>query len=363
MTRYMSRNCKRRRGTVAVLVGVLAIPLLAMVAFSVDYGYLLSTRTDLQRAADAAALAAVQDLIEVSEGTEGLGAVRATVGNFAADNTDASFQVLDGDIEIGEYDPATIYSCITFVDVVSYYDAVRVTLRRDSMANDPVSLFFAPALGFRNSNVDVKATAVLQKSKALEPGAMILPIAVPIEAWEAVGMGDEWSIYADMRVEDRFGNVLPGNWGTVDIGAENNSTDALRDQILGGLSQGDLDRLYGDGRISQDTHIDSDVPAWLQADTGFSAGMKSAVQQIHGETRLVPIYDSDNGESGNNVEFHIVGWGVVAVVDSQFTGNPNKRHVTVRRSYAYHGELPPQQDLSNTEGVIQGAFTSPALVE
>ena len=41
---------------------VLAIPLLAMVAFSVDYGFLLSTRTDLQRAADAAALAAAVEL-------------------------------------------------------------------------------------------------------------------------------------------------------------------------------------------------------------------------------------------------------------------------------------------------------------
>lgn len=363
--RNISRSLKRRRGTMIVLLGILAVPLLAMVAFSVDYGFLLKTRTDLQGAADAAALAAVQDLIEFSEGIENLASVKITVRNYAVDNTDASFQVLDADIEVGEYDPDTIYSSsgVTLVASPDYYDTVRVTLRRDTTANSPVSLFFAPVMGIQNSDINVTATAVLQKSTALEPGAMILPIAIPLAAWEANDMGAEWSVYADSRVEDSFGNVLPGNWGTVDIGGRDNSTDALRDQTLNGLSQDDLNVLHSETRIDQNTHIDSDVPTWVQADTGFSVGIKSAVQAVHGETRLVPIYGNLSGEPGNGLEYQIVAWGVVTVIDSLFTGNPNNRHITVKKSYAYHGELPPQSDLSNTVGVIEGAFTSPALVE
>ena len=61
MTR--NRYQSRRSGAIAALAALLLIPMLALVALCVDYGYLLVVRTDLQRAADAAALAAVRDLI------------------------------------------------------------------------------------------------------------------------------------------------------------------------------------------------------------------------------------------------------------------------------------------------------------
>ena len=58
----MKRNRKsKRRGAILALVALLMVPLFAMLAFAVDYGYLLKVRTDLQRTADAAALAAVQE--------------------------------------------------------------------------------------------------------------------------------------------------------------------------------------------------------------------------------------------------------------------------------------------------------------
>src|SRR5262245_32381419 len=47
-----------RRGAVAVLAALLTIVMLGLVAFAVDLGYILSTKQELQRTADAAALAA-----------------------------------------------------------------------------------------------------------------------------------------------------------------------------------------------------------------------------------------------------------------------------------------------------------------
>ena len=67
-----------RRGTVAVLVAVLSVPMFGMAAFAVDYGYILWIRTELQRAVDAAALAAVQELAPATDGSQDLDAVRAT---------------------------------------------------------------------------------------------------------------------------------------------------------------------------------------------------------------------------------------------------------------------------------------------
>ena len=354
---------ERRLGAIAPLAAVLLIPLLGLVAFAIDYGYLLMVRADLQRSADAAALACVVDLLPDENDNQDLDAVRSRAREYAALNMDdVAFSVPDGDIEMGRYDTTTVYSSVDLLDAGTY-DTVRVTLRRDSQANSPVSLFLAPLIGVDTADVSVSATAVMQKGYMLEPGADILPFAVPQAAWDAQDIGDEWSIYGDSKLEDEFGNTIPGNWGTVDIGATNNSTADLRDQINQGLRQSDLDALYADGRISTDEFIDGSEPAWMQADTGLSSGIKSAVIAAHGTTRLVPIYDSFGGSfNGNNLEFHIVKWDVVTLVTSNWQGSKNT-YVTVMKSYSYDGHLRPNPDLSSTDDSIEGAFTVPALVE
>ena len=49
---------RRRRGSIVPLSVLLMVPLLGMLAFTIDLGYIAWTATDLQTAADAAALAA-----------------------------------------------------------------------------------------------------------------------------------------------------------------------------------------------------------------------------------------------------------------------------------------------------------------
>jgi len=340
--------------------------LIAMVAFAVDFGWIFKVRTDMQRSADAAALAAVQDLIPAVDGSQDLNSARAAVRNYVRSNLkNASFKVVDDDIQIGRYDPSQIYSNVTLLNSGTL-DAVRVTLRRDGAINPRVALFFARALGIMDANVTVTATAVLQKPTLLIPGAKILPIAIHADVWNGQDLGDTWSVYGDGRIEDEYGHEIPGNWGSVDIGATSNSTSDLVDQILNGLRQDDLDDLYADERILQDAHINGSEKMWVQSDTGFSAGMKSAIRDIQGLERLVPIYAQVRGASGNNVEFQIVSWGVVTVVDSRWHGGKHS-YIQVQKSYMYDGHLGTQPNsLSNsldTPGVITGAFSSPVLVE
>src|SRR5436190_20070435 len=54
----------KRAGAIAPLAALLIIPLVAMVAFAVDLGYIIQVRTDLQNTADAAALAGAQQSME-----------------------------------------------------------------------------------------------------------------------------------------------------------------------------------------------------------------------------------------------------------------------------------------------------------
>ena len=55
-------NTNRRRGAIVPLFALLLIPLLAMLAFSIDAGWMVLCRTDLQNTADAAALAGAEKL-------------------------------------------------------------------------------------------------------------------------------------------------------------------------------------------------------------------------------------------------------------------------------------------------------------
>ena len=61
-----TRSCRSRRGqrkgVVAVLMALLAVPLMGMAAFSVDMAWIAAAESRLQGAADAAALAGTEQL-------------------------------------------------------------------------------------------------------------------------------------------------------------------------------------------------------------------------------------------------------------------------------------------------------------
>jgi Flp pilus assembly protein TadG len=362
MTHKRKLTYRDRRGAIMVMAALLMTVLVGLIAFSVDYGYLLKIRTDLQRSADASALAAVQDLIRKPDGTQDLDKARATVRKYVGDNlTDTSFQVANSDIQIGRYNPQSIYTGVSLLGTGTF-DTVRVTLRRDGGVNSAVPLFFARLLGLQNAAVVATATAVLQKGEYMGPGVEILPFATPLALWNSLQPGDLWSAYGDGKLKDGSGSDVPGNWGTTDIGSNNNSSSDLNDQILNGLRQSDLDALHTDGRISQTSHIDSSVPLWTQGDTGLSSGLKQSVQAVHGKQKLIPIYDGLAVPNGSHVDFHVVGWGVVTVIDSEWKGFTNTR-VIVKKSHWFNGKLRPKGSLSASSGYIDGAYTSPVLVD
>jgi hypothetical protein len=331
-----------------------------MVAFSVDYGYLLKAKTDLQRAADAAALAAVQSLPTPDGSYPDVETVRAVVRSYAAANAGDQFTVLDADIEIGRFEPSTIYSKVEILHS-GIPDTVRVTLRRDGNANPRAQLFFAKAIGFGEAAVTATATAALQKASGLKAGADILPFAVPLDEWQKQELGESWSIYGDGRIVDDWGNEVAGNWGSVDVGHSSNSSDDINDQVLTGLKQSDIDALYAEGAIPVTTHINALHPMWLDADSGLSSGVKNAIYEIINEQRLVPIYDTLLNAGGDNMQAHIVRWGVVTVSDSRFWG-AKKTYIEITKAHMYDGDLYPQ-DLGDDLNVIPGAFTAPVLLE
>src|SRR5262245_12479582 len=54
----------QRRGNIIVLTALLMIGLISFAAFAIDLGYLYAVRVELQRCADASAIAATWELID-----------------------------------------------------------------------------------------------------------------------------------------------------------------------------------------------------------------------------------------------------------------------------------------------------------
>jgi hypothetical protein len=130
---------------------------------------------------------------------------------------------------------------------------------------------------------------------------------------------------------------------------------------LSGLTQDDLDSLYNQNRISTTEYIDSGLVIKLNGDTGLSAGLKFAVRDVETQMRIAPVYREMIGQGGN-LEFEIIEWVAIEVVNSSWHGSQNSS-IEVRKSYIYDQNLFPVNDLSDLTETIGGAYTVAVLVE
>ncbi|MFQ5495547.1 MAG: TadG family pilus assembly protein, partial [Phycisphaerae bacterium] len=161
---FKKRESQRSRAAVAVQV-LVALPLIfGLAAITVDVGVMYNTRSDMQRAADAAALAAVGVIAEAPDGTNPIPAAAATAADFVTRNAVVG-RVLEvdpqTDVQAGRavYDP--IANTYNFTAGQQPLNAVRVTIRHtSSSANGALPLYFASLFGKSATNVTARATAM-----------------------------------------------------------------------------------------------------------------------------------------------------------------------------------------------------------
>ena len=119
------------------------------------------------------------------------------------------------------------------------------------------------------------------------------------------------------------GNGSPGNRGTVDIGATDNSTADLSRQVLHGVSKQDfLD-------LGKPMEFDSNGELLLNGDTGISAGIKDELATLIGKTRIIPVFRSVS-KNGNNAVYTIVRFEGVRILDVKLTGKKSLKRVIVQ---------------------------------
>jgi len=164
---------RNRRGNIIVLSACLLSLVMGFAAFSIDIGYLTLVKGQLQSAVDAATLAAAMELNPNADQADVEVAVKQSASDVAQLNRVGPYPGLlldeNTDIELGrrDWNPSTQSFSISFGPNATPYNIVRVTGRlggsdTGSSVNGSLPLFFAPAVGQNNVDMNVTSVATFQ---------------------------------------------------------------------------------------------------------------------------------------------------------------------------------------------------------
>ena len=354
-------NPYARPGSAVAFVAVMSTVLIGCAALAIDVGMLYNVRVELQRTADAAALAGASKLLDddllkggsnISD--EILAAQQMAKANAALNKVqNASPQVASADIRAGYLNnPSNLSEAINFSSPTQY-NTLQVTVRRDGSTNGPVPLIFGSI--FTLSSVNVTATAAATYKDGVvgyqvtskTGNADLLPLALHVNMWiqllaQTGGVTDNYTYDSDTGAVTSgsdgihevnlypgggTGQLPPGNFGTVNIGPSYNSTSHLSSQIRYGVTADDLS--YYDGGKLQ---LGADGTLILSGDTGMSTAMKDDLAAIIGKPRAIPLFNLVT-DPGNNAMFTIVGFAGIRIVSVDLTGPEDSRKVMIQPSF------------------------------
>ena len=337
-----SRHARYRRGSALTLTALALVPLLGMAALALDWGRICVAKAELQRTADAAAMAGAWELLQSKAPGGSLDsfvaaeATRSAAAEYAALNKSFGqrLELERGDIEVGYLAPGAELNA----SAGERFNAVRVRVRRDEGSNGSISMFFAGIIGIDTAETAASATAMFIDDVAgfemPQDGENlpILPFALDTETWQAAAGGqgpDEWKWdgAAEEFVRGSDGipefNLYPqdtgspGNRGTVNIGTHANSTSHVSRQISDGVDADDLE-FHGGQLTFNDSH-----ELYLDGDPGISAGFKDELKSIRGEGRIIPVFAGLAGSGGAGV-YTITEWAGIRIAEVKLTGGEKR---------------------------------------
>ena len=176
---------KETRGATAIIVALMISAFLGFGALAVDIGYVMVTKNELQNVSDSAALAATRQLGSIYEPMSAKeqsvyvcdpAPLIAIAKDIALKNKAAGINIVvnDEDVIIGQWDTKTK----TLTPTYNQPDAVSVIARRDDLANNPITTFFARIFGINTIALSADATAALTGLSKIGPGGLPVPMGI-----------------------------------------------------------------------------------------------------------------------------------------------------------------------------------------
>lgn len=368
MARVSPRRSGRLKGATIVILAALLPVILGGLALSVDTAVIATARAQLSTVADAAALAGARKLAT----SQRLGGGTVSTADIAAAHNEAiaaagrnkvlgtSALLLPNasnandasqDVVVGYLSRPTdqMEAVSTSAPNLPYANTVRVTSRRDASHSGVVPSFFSKFFNHNGSPLNVTSAATVMGYLGFQwvdstTTVNLLPIVLNKSNYDAMIAGtttDQYThtagagngtvtaagdgIFESLLYPASAG--LPGNWGTVKIGVNNNSTSTLGAQIRHGITPAQLGTFAG-GKIVLDQSL-SPPSITFGANPGLSAGIKDDLISIIGRPVYIPIYDQAVG-NGNNAWYRVVDFAPVRVLAVNFQGNP--KYVIVQKA-------------------------------
>jgi hypothetical protein len=180
--RYQSRaKAKRENGTILILVTVALFSLVGFAALSTETGRAWQTKSQLQAAADSAALAGAGNLLSADFLTVDEGGARTAAMTYGAQHKalGTNLAIAPADVEVGSWNMAAqTFTALPGNTDPNVMRAVRVVTRRDDNVNGPINTILGRVLGVNSISVISDAVAEWGFAGSGGPGVADLPIAI-----------------------------------------------------------------------------------------------------------------------------------------------------------------------------------------
>jgi Flp pilus assembly protein TadG len=320
-----------RRGAIVPFAAFLLIVLIAMVAFAVDTGWVVTARTELQSAADAAALAGadplmnayVQYQLAAQNPANAKNGYQSTILTNAMSSAQTNAQLYASKNGAGGVSSLTLNSSdITFGFTDANYNftaydsnnpvfpnTIKVTMRLDSSANGALGLFFAPAIGTKSVAVTATASATIMGGSinnfsSTGNNISMLPMTYDVNAWNNFIQTGQWpdgtSQFDSNGIPEL--QVYPsvkdsGNFGQLSLNDSHVGESTEAGWVNNGMAPSDLAALQSANLIPLSSHP-ANTWDW-QGDTGFKASLVMDVNSYPGKTFLLPLFNPYNSSSSN----------------------------------------------------------------
>jgi Flp pilus assembly protein TadG len=349
-----------RNGAVVPLFALLLVPLMGMLAFSIDAGYMALAKADLQNAADAAALAGAEKLQDLwvqyySPGQTSQSSIRTT----AITNSGSNSPMATAEAFAGYNRAGNVYLTVPDADVTFGYldnqgnftspysgfpNTIQVIVRRDNTANNPLQLFFGGVLGMSSISLTATARATIYQGSVSTlqsiagVGAHILPVALDYTVWDQFyqnGYSPDGTIHMNssnntpqLQVYPSPGNA-PGNFGLLDVGPPANNAPAFRNWIDDGETPNDISYLLNNNLLP----VSMQGPQSWKGGPGLTSTLLSSFQSQMGVPNLIPLFQAvqypsaSNGNTyiaasnqGQTATYAIVGFAGVTISQADGSG-------------------------------------------
>jgi hypothetical protein len=294
--RRLNFQPSEEKGAVLVIVAIMMIAILGFVVIVVDVGGLLTTRRNLVRGSDAAALAAAQTLASAGS----VGTAQAQANQYATANVEGA---VGGAISVQLGIPGVCSS------TDGRCGSVTAPYTKDQ------TLFFAPILGF-NSTEDVAHT-----SKAIWGVATTgqpIPFFIRNDAYSSCPFPEPTAPASNIECKVLYDDEDNAQWGRLNLDKwDVNPADTCTANNVPGF-----DGWVANG-YPQFLQLKNPGPTWVCGLTGLNNDDWMELDARAGDIIYFPIIDEARDQGGSHTVYAVIGFAPLELVSSQhLTGQP-----------------------------------------